>query len=152
MFSDPPAGNSGEKPGMGPERAGEGRRKYLRKSGFLSFLSSFLLPFCLSFVPCCLLSLCVFLTPLCVPDQVPGPPPYINTSCPGVSRVRVPTVSRGVPGSCVPGCPGPRPGTKRHFLHIWPFRASFWHFISWGLAFVLGAPWRTEARFPLGLP
>ena len=31
MFSDPAAGNSGEKPGMGPERAGEGPEKVLRK-------------------------------------------------------------------------------------------------------------------------
>ena len=173
MFSDPPAGNSGEKPGMEPERAGEGPEKVLRKICVFRRFVFFSAPFLSFFVPCCLLSLCVFLTPLytyrfCLfvfflglcPEQVPGPPPFINTSCPGVSRVRVPgcpgagpvPVSRGVPGSCVPGCPGPRPGTKRHFLHIWPFRASFWHFISWGLAFVLGAPWRTEARFPLGLP
>ena len=150
MFSDPPAGNSGEKPGMGPERAGGGRRKYLGKSALFVVLSSFVLPFCRSFGPSCLLFLCVFLTPLytyrfcllvlflrlCDPAQVPGPPPFINTSCPGVSRVRVPgcpgagpvTVSRGVPGSCVPGCSGlsrPPPRDKKAFSSY----LAFWDFI-----------------------
>ena len=72
-------------------------------------------------------------------DQVPGPPAFIITICPGLSRVRV------------PGCPGAGPVTVfrvvpgrflhfgflgLHFLSFWPFGPLFpfilalWAFIS----------------------
>ena len=46
-------------------------------------------------------------------------------------------------------------GTKMHFLHIGLLGGVlglFWALICWGLAFVLGAPWPAEARFPPGPP
>ena len=108
----------------------------------------------------------------CVPDQVPGPPPFINTSCPklsrgvpgacpGVSRVRVPacpgagpvTVSRGVPGCPGVVCPGlsrPPPRDKKAFSSY----LAFWGFILaldfLGSGFCLGGALAYRGSIPPG--
>ena len=130
MFSDPPAGNSGEKPGMGPERAGEGRRKYLRKSVFFVVCVFF----CLSFGPSCLLSLCVFLPPFytykfCLFVLFLGLCPG---SSPGPSALHKYKLSRGVPGAC----PGVSRGGPRDRVLGCPGLCPKW----------AAAPWHTGAK------
>ena len=163
IFSGPAAGNSGEKPGMGPERAGEGPEKVLREicvfCGFVAFCVRpdryqcyvlFPAP-AQHYIPIGFVFLSSFGLVSRIKSRAPRPS-YIQVvpGCPGC-------VSRGVPGRAPWPCPGVSRGRVSRgmrFLHIWPFGAScpatFWSVFCWGLAFVLGAPWPTEARFPPG--